>query len=114
MVASLVYFINGQKGGLDCSSLYMIFKNVVFLQQRILGFFSIFCQKNPLMLKFPKFSIWIFQNLISFFQKWPFWDLANVKTDKVLNLGASKHQTVKMPCELDLVIWARFDPSLWK
>ena len=49
------------------------------------------------MLKLRNHFFGFFKNWFSFFKKWPLWDLANVKRNKVMKFGNSNHQNVKMP-----------------
>ena len=48
------------------------------------------------MLKLPNQFFGFFKNWFPFFNKWLLWDLANVKRNKVMKFGNSKHQNVKM------------------
>ena len=72
---------------------------MIFFQKREkFWFFKIFIQRgDPLMLKLPNHFFGFFKNWFSFFKKWPLWDLANVKRNKVMKFGDSNHQNLKMP-----------------
>ena len=68
-----------------------------FQKREKFRFFSIFnLRGDPLILKVPYHIFGFFKNWFSFFKKWPLWDLANVKRNKVMKFGYSNHQIVKM------------------
>ena len=66
-------------------------------KRKFLTFLDFYPKGDSLMLKLRNHFFGFFKIWFSFFKKWPLWDLANVKRNKVIKFGDSNHQNMKIP-----------------